>query len=259
MADKRPRILFWDIETSLQLAAVFQLGNNDWINPANLVTERYIICASWKFEGDPKIYSVSVLDDPKRFAKDPHDDRYVVETLHKVMMESDLIVHHNGNKFDKPYLDTRIIIHGLDPLPPIAAVDTYRVCKSKLLFNSNKLDYVGKILKVGQKKGTSPGLWLRVLNGDVKAIKEMITYNKQDVSLLEKVYTKLKPYVATHLNRQLYGETGCPRCGSKKVQSRGTYYALTRTYRRWQCVGECRGWFRTLRTDEGSATAHRVI
>ena len=263
MADKQTntrRLLYWDIETSLQLAAVFQLKNNDWINPENLVTERYIICASWQWEGEDKIHAVSVLDDPKRYAKDPHDDCYVVSKLHEVLSESPVLVHHNGDRFDLPYVQTRILVHGLSPLPPITTIDTYKVCKSRLMFNSNKLDYVGRILKVGRKKHTSQGLWLRVLNGDKKAVAEMVAYNKQDVALLRRVFMKLRPYTQNHVNRELFGGVGCPRCGGKKLQSRGTYYAMTRTYKRWQCQNtKCLGWFRTLKADEKSTTKYRVL
>lgn len=253
-----PRILLWDIETSLQTAAIFQLAHNDYIHPSNLLSERYIICAAWKWEGEDKVHSVSVLDDPKRYSKNPSDDFYVVEKLHDVLSDADVIIHHNGDSFDKRYLDTRILIHDLPTLPPIPSIDTCKVAKSKLYFNSNKLDYIGKVLKVGQKIHTTPGLWLRVLGGESKAIKEMLEYNKQDVLLLEKVYKKLRPYVSGHVNRELYGGIGCPRCGSKKVQSRGYHKAITRTYRRWNCQ-KCSGWFRTLASEKGSSTKYVIL
>lgn len=257
MKENTPRILYWDIETALELVAVFQLGNNDWIDPSSLVTERYVICAGWKWEGENKVHTVSVLDDPKRYAKDPHDDRHVIETLHKVLSEADVIVHHNGDSFDKRYVDTRILFHGLPALPPITSIDTYKVAKSKLLFNSNKLDYIGGFLKVGRKKHTTSGLWMRVLKGDKKAINEMVDYNKQDVLLLERVFYKLRPYMNTHINRQLFGKVGCPRCGSRKIQSRGVHRAITKIYQRFQCQG-CSGWFRQLKANPGS-TLSRVL
>jgi DNA polymerase elongation subunit (family B) len=252
-----PKILYFDIETSLQLVAVFQLGNNDWIDPSSLVTERYIICASWQWEGDKKVHAVSVLDNPSRYKKDPHDDYHVVEALHKVLGEADVIIGHNSDNFDTPYVNTRALYHGFPALPPIASVDTYKVAKAKFRLNSNKLDYIGQFLKVGKKKPTSPGLWMRVLNGDTKAIKEMIEYNKHDVTLLRDVFMKLKPYVPNHLSRELFGKEGCPRCGSTKVQYRGYHRAVTRIYRRLQCQ-KCFGWFRLLKAEAGS-TKHRVI
>jgi hypothetical protein len=253
-----PKVLFYDIETSLQLVAVFQLGNNDWIDPSNLVTERYIICASWAWEGESKVHHVSVLDDPKRFEKDPYDDFHVVNALHKVLGEADVIVGHNSDSFDTPYVNTRALYHGLPALPPITSIDTYKVAKSKFRLNSNKLDYIGKFLKLGEKKKTSAGLWMRVLKGEKKAISEMVSYNKRDVTLLRDVFHKLVPYMSNHINRELFGKVGCPRCGSKKIQSRGYHRAISRVYHRFQCQA-CSGWFRSATNDKTFKTSTRVL
>ena len=255
----QPRTLFYDIETSLQPVAVFQLKNQDWINPDYILAERHVISICWMWLGEKKVHSVSLLDDPKRFAKDPHDDKHVLEVFHKVLMEADIIVHHNGDCFDKRYLDTRMLVHGMEPLPPIASVDTYKVAKARFMLNSNKLDYIGGLLKVGRKKQTSPGLWMRVLNGERKAIQEMVSYNKQDVLLLRDVFLKLRPYIPNHINRELFGGTGCPRCGSHKIQSRGVHRAISRVYRRWQCQNpSCMGWFKTSKAEPGT-TKFRVL
>lgn len=253
-----PKILYWDIETSLQLAAIFSLANNDWIDPQNLVTERYIICASWQWEGESKVHSVSVLDNPELYAKDPHNDYHVCSVLHAIMSEADVIVHHNGDSFDKRYLDTRLLVNGLPALPPVASIDTYKVAKSRLMLNSNKLDYIGKLLGVGRKIKTSHGLWLKVLNGDTQAIKQMVIYNKGDVTLLRNVFLKLRPYISSHVNRELFGGTGCPRCGSKKVQYRGYHRAISRVYRRLQCQS-CQGWFREATNDRSFTAKSRVL
>ena len=257
MAHKSPRILFYDIETSLETVAVFALKYNDFIDPDSIIQERHVISVCYKWEGENKVHTISLLDDPKRFARDPHDDRYVVEQFHKVLSEADCIIAHNGDKFDLPYLKTRMLAHGLSPLPPIASIDTYKVAKQGLLFNSNRLDYLGKFLGLGAKKPTSKGLWMRVLQGDKAAIREMVSYNVQDVILLEKVFMKLRPYVSNHMSRELFGRVGCPRCGNTKVQSRGVHRAITKIYKRWQCQG-CGGWFRTLKSEAGT-TEYRVL
>ena len=252
-----PKILIWDIETSHNVVAVFRLYGEDYINHENLLQERFVICAAWKWLGEKKTHAVSGLDDPSRFRKDPFDDKHVLEALHKVLSEADVIVAHNGDAFDIKFVETRMLAHGLSPLPPITSIDTYKVAKSRFMFNSNKLDYLGKYLGVGQKKRTAPGLWLEVLKGSPAAIKEMVEYNKEDVNLLERVFLKLRPYVANHINRQLFGGNGCPRCGSKKVQSRGVHRAITKIYQRYQCQS-CGGWFRLLKSQAGS-TSHRVL
>jgi hypothetical protein len=257
---REPRILLYDIETSLQTVAVFQLGGNDWIQPSNILQERHMLTACWMWLGEEKVHSVSLLDDPKRFAADIHDDYHVVKTLRDVMATADVVVAHYGDSFDNKWVLTRNLVHGMDPLPPFQTVDTKKIAKQRFYFNSNSLEYLAKYLKCKHHKlHTASGLWLKVLAGDKEALRKMVSYNKGDVLALKEVFLKLRPYIPTYINRELFGKTGCPRCGSKKVQSRGTYYAQTRTYRRWQCMGSCKGWFRTLKSDTKSTTANRVL
>lgn len=257
---KEPRILLWDVENSHNLAAVFQLKHNDYINAENIVQERFMVCASWKELGKPKVHAVSLLDDPKLFAKEPTNDRHVVTTLHKVLSEADVLVAHNGDEFDTKMTKGRMLVQGLPPLPPILSIDTLKTARKQFLLNANNLNYLGTLLGVGSKKPTKSGLWLRVLQGDRKAIKEMVEYNKQDVLLLERVFEKLQPFIPDHINRQLFapGTTGCPRCGSLKVQSRGVHRALTSTYQRFQCQ-TCAGWYRDRKATRGTGTHSRAL
>lgn len=246
------KALLYDIETSLQPVAVFQLTNNDFIKPENILGERHLISMAWNWLGEKKIHSVSLLDDPARFHKNPHDDTYVIKKIHEVMSEADVLIGHNSDNFDKKYIDTRILFNKLPALPPINSIDTYKVAKTRLLLNSNSLNYLGKFLGVGGKKSTPPGLWLDVLRGDKDAIRKMVDYNKRDVELLKDVFIKLRPYIANYINRELFGGVGCPRCGSKKVQSRGFHRAISRVYRRWQCQS-CAGWFRSTKAEPNSS------
>ena len=253
-----PKILIYDIESSLETVAVFGLKYNDFIDPVNIVTERHVVCVCWRWLGEKKVHSVSLLDDPKRFARDPHDDRHVLEVFHGVLSQADVIVAHNGDNFDYKYLKTRMLYHKLPALPPVTSIDTYKIAKQQLLFNSNKLDYLGKFLGFGGKKSTPKGLWLDVLRGDRKAIQTMIEYNKRDVTLLENVFLKLRPYMPNHLNRELFNKTGCPRCGSHKIQSRGVHRAISRVYQRFQCQS-CGGWHRAVINDKSVSPKTRVL
>lgn len=254
-----PRVLLWDVETSHNLAAVFRLTQNDYIQPDNIVQERYIICAAWKTLGEKKISAVSTLDDPALYKKDPFNDLHVVKTLHGVLSQADIIVAHNGDQYDIKFTKGRMLVQGLPPLPPILSIDTLKTARNQFLLNANNLDYLGKMLGVGRKKNTPKGLWLRVLQGDKKAIREMVAYNKGDVQLLEDVFLKLRPHIPDHVNRQLFtgDKSGCPRCGSKHVQSRGVHRALTQTYQKFVCV-DCGGWYRN-RKASGEGTSTRVL
>jgi ssDNA-binding Zn-finger/Zn-ribbon topoisomerase 1 len=252
MLAKEPRILFWDLETSHNIVASFSLwerGRGLSIPHSNVIQERYIITGSWKWAGEKKVHVVTTMDDPERFAANPHDDYFVVKTLHEVISSADVIVAHYGDGYDTKYFRGRALFHGMPPIPPVKTIDTKKVASTQFLLNSNRLDYLGKLLGVGRKIPTSNQWWLDILLGtDEKrraAIKKMARYNKQDVLLLEDVFYKLRPYMANHINRQLFvGDVVCPKCGSADFEHRGFTHTKTRSYRRFQCNQDtCRGWF----------------
>jgi hypothetical protein len=241
--NKKPKILVWDIETSFNIVAAFSLFNEHPINHRNILQERHIISVSWKWLGEKKVHSISVADDGARFAVNPHDDFPILDKMHELFEEADAVVHHYGDKFDLPMINARMVFHGLPPLPPIVQIDTKKIASKYFRFNSNRLDYLGIFLNVGKKIDTDPGLWMRCLKGEKKAVEEMVVYNKEDVRLLERVYLKLRPFAKVHINQQLFRDKDdvCPTCGGNHLQYRGFRYTITRKYRRFQCL-DCRHW-----------------
>lgn len=240
---KTPKILLWDVETSYILAYTFGLYDQQ-ISPANIVDDWFMICASWKWLGDKKAQAVSVLDDDVRFALNRKNDGVVIEKLHEVLSEADILVAHNGDKFDLKKFNARAIQHGLTPLPPIKTIDTLKVARKEFKFTSNRLDFLAQHLGLDGKLENPSGLWRAATEGDKKAIKQMVKYNKVDVEVLEKVYYKLLPYIRNHpsygviLNSEV---PVCSKCGSTHLQSRGTFPTTSGHKRRYQCM-DCGGW-----------------
>ncbi len=250
---KGPRLLFWDVETTHNLVATFQLKQQDYIPAENIIQERYLVSAAWKWFGERSVHAVSVLDNPALFSRAPHDDAHVVRVLHGVLSQADVIIAHNGDAYDIKFTEGRMLYHGMPPLPPIPSVDTLKIARHRFLFNANNLDYLGNFLKVGRKKPTQKGLWLKVLRGDKTAIKQMVSYNKEDVRLLERVYLKLRPYADAHPNQALFlkDNGGCPKCGSTRIIKGGVRVVLTQKYQRYQCQA-CGGWCRDRKAVNGA-------
>lgn len=238
-----PKILIWDIETAHTIAAIFSLFQKS-TPPIDILQEWYIICGAWKWLGDNKIEAVSVLDDPERFKQNPNDDYYVVQKLYDIISQADAIVHHYGDNFDIKKLNTRLIQYGFGPLPPVIQIDTYKIAKRKFKFMSNRLDYIAKYLGYEGKKETTAGLWIRCLQGVKSAVREMVSYNKQDISVLENVFISFAPFVPAQLNfNHFYGEfeNVCPTCGGDKLHKRGTRLTRLTKSQRFQCQG-CGAW-----------------
>jgi hypothetical protein len=143
----------------------------------------------------------------------------------EVISEADLLVYHNGDRFDLPNIKTRCLFHGLPPFPESKSLDTLKVARAKFRFNSNKLDYIGKYLGLGQKIKTEFSLWKDVMSPNktvaAQALNKMVTYNKGDVTLLERVWDKLQNYSKPPVNGAVLDGLpawACPRTGSLNVK-----------------------------------------
>jgi hypothetical protein len=210
---RKIRRLFLDLETSANIGLFWRAGYDQNIDAQNILKERAVICAAWKWAGDDKVYSL-------RWNSRQCDKKMLLELM-EVVNSADEIVAHNGDKFDMPWLRTRLLFHGVSSFPTHKTIDTLQWCRRKFYFNSNKLDYVAQFLGLGSKLKTEFGLWKRVMQKDPKALNDMVKYCEWDVVLLEKVYDKLAGFNApkTHAGVLNGGEKwSCPHCGSIRVK-----------------------------------------
>ena len=242
---KSLKIYAWDIETGYNQANIFQLINKHRPIPHSAIqSERYIICAVFKDIESGRFKTVSQIQDKKRFKKDPTDDEYVVREIHQILSESDGAIAHYGDNFDMKFFNTRAIYHGLPPISQVIQIDTYKIARNKFMFNSNSLDYIGKYFGFGGKINVSQQLWEDCINGKQRAVRDMVTYCKQDVDLLEKVYHRLAPYVPAKVNMNTAHDVDCcPLCASENFKKDGKVTLRTGRYQAYRC-NDCGHFFR---------------
>lgn len=184
---KEIKTLIYDIETSYNIVTAWRAGYKLNIPHYSIIKERAIICVSYKWLGEKEVYNLSWDSN--------QDDKFLLEQFIEVMKEADILVAHNGDKFDIKWIKTRALKHNLEMLPYYNQVDTLKIAKKHFYFNSNKLDYISKFLGFEGKLNTESGLWDKViLEKDDDALEEMITYCNEDVLQLEKVYNRLKSW-----------------------------------------------------------------
>lgn len=214
MLKTKRRRLFFDCETSPNIGLFWQAGYKQRIDYNNIIKERAIICICYKWEDEKQVYSFNW--DGKQ------NDKKMLQDFIKVANQADEIVGHNGDKFDMAWVRTRCLFHGIPMFPTYTTIDTLKISRSKFKFNSNRLDYIASFLGIGKKIKTEFNLWKDiVLRNDKPAMDRMVKYCKQDVILLEKVYTGLKGHVEpkTHYG-VLFGQDrgSCPECGSDQLE-----------------------------------------
>ena len=194
------KIILADIESSLTEALTFDYWDAS-IPHENITTERHIHTIAWKEYGKSQVNVISQLDDRKRWKKNIHDDFYVVSEFRKVLETADFVVFHNGNSFDIPMIQGRILLNELPPLPKIESIDTYRIAKKYFKLPYNNLNYLAKMFRLGGKTENPKGLWRSCFEGNEDAMKQLAKYNKNDVVLLEGVFKRLMPYVKFPMNK----------------------------------------------------------
>ncbi|MGI0060390.1 MAG: hypothetical protein ACREBJ_11555, partial [Nitrosotalea sp.] len=117
---KNAKMLFYDIETTPLLSYNWGIYQQDAIK---VKQQWYMLSFSYKWYGEKKTH-VKTLADYPNFKKDIKDDYALVKDLHAIMNEADILIAHNGNKFDQKKANARFAFHHLPPVRPTQRVDT---------------------------------------------------------------------------------------------------------------------------------------
>lgn len=236
-----PRVAFFDVETAPSLGYFW--GRLWETSIIDVKTPWYMLSFAYKWQGESKIH-IHALPDYPLFKKDKEDDKHLIEDLHSLFDEADILIAHNGDRFDIRKSNARFITQGLRPPSPYKSIDTLKAARRFFHFESNKLNDLGQYLKVGRKlPHTGFDLWSRCMQGERSAWKTMKEYNVRDIVLLERVYEKLKPYMSNHPDLSVFtGQNTCPTCQSPNVHRRGFAVSRKRKYRRYHCQ-KCGSWF----------------
>jgi len=215
------KVLIFDIETAPMKAFVWSRWKQN-IYLEQTISEWFMLCWAAKWVGG-EIMSDCVT--PEEAIGE--DDERITKTLWYLFNEADIVIAHNGSRFDIPKMNSRFAVHGLKPPTPYRQIDTKQVSAKQFGFSSNKLDALAGYFGIRYKDKTDFELWVRCLNGEQEALDYMRKYNEGDVEILEKVYFKLRPWIKNHPNLSLYIESDeevCPFCGSHNLNETGTFY-----------------------------------
>jgi len=243
-------IILWDIETLPDLKPVMARLTRLYDGCTLKANMSTMICFGYKRLGDKKAKCINAWDFPKRWAKDVNDDYEVIKAAGKILQEATGMVTHYGTGFDLKFLNTRLLFHGLPPIPRMKHLDTCKTARANIFLYSNRLNEVAKFFGLDEKMVNGGwGLWVDVLARKKSALKVMTRYCKQDVEVLEQVYEKLKP-MSRHIPNfnLLIDDEGkcCPNCGKQNYKKHGLYKTVTQVYQRYMCK-TC---FTTFRTDK---------
>lgn len=180
-----------------------------------------------------------------------------LKRVHALMAEADIIVGHNLDRADVPWLKGDLywprIGHAhrpnLRPLPPFKTVDTLKVLRRE--FGSGapfkSLDAVLKILGHPGKTGTyDRDAMERAAAGSVEDQERLTDYCAGDVVATQWLYDWERPHIKNHPALFVDGQSKlmtCNRCGHETKDVTRRYVANVLTYSMRRCTN-CKGYSR---------------
>jgi len=233
-APKTAKILIFDIETAPNKAYVWGKWKQN-INDCQLINDWF--CLTWSAKW---LFDDYVLNDrltPKEAIE--QNDRRIMLSIWSLLDEADIIIGHNIKRFDVKKLNTRFLAHGLNSPSSFLMIDTLHHARKQFSFHSNKLDFIAQKLGVGKKvQHEGFDMWVKCMEGDKEALKQMQIYNDGDILINEEVYLKLRPFIMPHPNISLFLDTDklvCPSCESEKIKPISDYSTYANIYTEYRC------------------------
>ncbi len=227
----KPKILIYDIETSPCKGWFWRTGKQV-INANQILEFGKIICISYRFTHWPE-------GQVKNLSWNKHqNDAKMCMDFYKIADRADVLVGHNGDNFDKKWLNTRLAFHGHPTLIHQTTEDTLKQARQQFNLPSFRLGFLCKYFGIEEKLVTKTGLWDRVVfQNNRESLKDMMEYCDQDVLILDKLYKRIWPYIKHKINIGIFNDVKniCPKCGSKHRRNKGYRYTSVGKYQDWLC------------------------
>jgi uncharacterized protein YprB with RNaseH-like and TPR domain len=256
---KKPKILYFDIETSLAKSYHFNYWKTN-IGVKQMIEPSHMLSHAWCWGEDGEVFS-SILTPKEALTKD--DERIVLEAW-SLFDQADIIVAHNGKRFDVNKCNGYFLKYGLPKPSPFKVIDTLEIAKKNFNLPFKSLEYLAKFLDV-ELKLDAGGIetWIGCERGDQEALDTMVEYNRGDIITLREIHKRLKGWDNNGVNIALYNDNHnavCTHCGSDNVSVLSDKFAYTpnRKYQVYRCNG-CGAVLRSNRKEGSSNSLVRVV
>lgn len=216
----------------------------------------FLLCMCYKEVGKKAVKTLRIDRSPG-YRKDTTNDGWLVQRCRDVLASADMVVSWYGREgcFDAPFLRTRMLKHGVDPLPPLIHWDGQYMSRRFLQMRANRLVNMGRLLGIDLKTDFDGPRWMRAVAGSRKDLNYIVDHCKKDVEQLEGVYLKMRPYMPPHPNLNtvaLKAGDVCPVCLGSNLRSNGYRFKNAYRSRRYQCL-DCGKWSYSGKNVDGKA------
>lgn len=237
---RKPRILFYDIETAPLQAWIWKPGKQ--VVRHNQLVEghsRYgIICITYCFN-DSKPAKAIKWDFRKQ------DTGRVVAEFDKVIEQykPDVIIGKNSNRFDNKHINTIRMFEQLTPNTDIFKYvdDLEQQMRRYFYLPSYALDYISNELGLGGKIKMEMQDWIDIVTRcpkvGKKKLDKMVKYGKKDIIDTRAIWDYCERYFQPKLNMAtvLNEKHACYRCGGYNIVRNGKRTSGKTLYQRFHC------------------------
>jgi len=200
-----------------------------------------VVCAKWYF--DDEVIQLAEWDKGGR--------KKFLRNVHHLMSQADIIVGHNIDNADIPWLAGDLHIEaGLPPLPPMKTVDTLKVLRRQFKSGApfKSLDAFCQIVGIPSKtdRYDRAAMERAVYKKSVEDRERLVSYCVGDVLATQGLYDFLRAYISNHPALFVDGKdhlTTCHRCGHDTEPIPRRYVANVLTYSMRRC-SSCSGYSR---------------
>lgn len=158
-----------------------------------------ILCCSYESSKEPGKVRTLRQDrlNPGWKRGDRGNDKELVKRICKLVREHDIIVAHNGSRFDIPMLRTRALRWGLRPLQEVKLVDPCTIAFRKFKLRSNSLGRIADYVGIKDKKTPlDMSTWAdATLRGSKQAMNLIVKHCEADIRVLSGILSFVKPYI----------------------------------------------------------------
>ena len=242
----RNRVLILDVERLPGITKQYWWDRGDLKNryvhyeAVERVPRTTICCAKWY--DSPDVITLCEWDKGGR--------KKFLREIHSLMSRADIIVGHNLDAADVPWLKGDLHIEaGLPPLPPFKTVDTLKVLRREFKSGApfKSLDAFCQIVGIPAKTDRYDREAMeRAVGGSVEDRERLAAYCSGDVIATQGLLDFLRPYINNHPHLFVDGKdklTVCNRCGGDTEPISRRYIANVISYSMRKC-SQCQGYSR---------------
>lgn len=230
-----PKVFVYDEEWFPHIGYAWDFYDTNLIK---VVRPAYMLSFSVKEIGGKHI--TKGLCDYKGYRGGPAKEEQLARDLWAVFDEADVLVAHNGDKFDDRKAKALFYKYKLGVPSPYKTVDTMKIWSKNFETGAKSLKHIAEYADIQRKKETDGfPLWEGCDRGEAKAWKKMLAYNRQDVIVTEQLYLSLLPWIQSHPTMSFNGD--CANCGGKVFATTRTYMTRKGEKTRYQCSA-CGHW-----------------